>query len=97
MKQPTNSFAELRALTHLCRGEHATVRAIDGGRLMTQRMSMLGIRPGADLCVVQGPGTRGAVVLVGGARIALGRGVIEHIRVESRPAAEVPRRSAGRP
>jgi len=34
---------------------------------------------------VHGPGRRGAVLQVGGARIALGRGVIEQIRVEVSP------------
>ncbi|MEJ2686909.1 MAG: FeoA family protein [Gammaproteobacteria bacterium] len=73
----------LRALSALQSGESARVRAVDGGRSMAQRMSMLGIRRGVELRVVHGPGLRGAVVQVGGARIALGRGVIEQIRVEA--------------
>ena len=73
----------LRVLSALQPGESARVRAVDGGRSMAQRMSMLGIRRGVELRVVHGPGLRGAVVQVGGARIALGRGVIERIRVES--------------
>ena len=76
----------LRALSRLRRGDHARVRVIDGGRAMAQRMGMLGIRPGVDVHVVHGPDMRGAVLLVGGARIALGRGVIDCIRVEAHPA-----------
>lgn len=63
-------------------GRCARVVEINGGRAMTQRMLMLGIRRGTDLCIVHGPGGRGAVVRIGGARIALGRGVTEKIRVQ---------------
>lgn len=73
-------------LCHLPSGRCATVVDVAGGRAMTQRMLMLGIRRGTALCVVHGPGKRGAVVRVGGARIALGRSVIEQIRVQ--PDAE---------
>ena len=63
-------------------GDSARVRDVTGGRGMQQRMSMLGIRRGTDIRVVHGPGKRGAVLQVGGARIALGWGVIQRIEVE---------------
>lgn len=74
--------AEVISLAHLTPGQCAEVVEVDGGRAMTQRMLMLGIRRGTGLCVVQGPSKRGVVVRVGGARIALGRGVTEQIRVQ---------------
>ena len=79
--------AEVISLAHLTPGQCAEVVEVDGGRAMTQRMLMLGIRRGTGLCVVQGPSKRGVVVRVGGARIALGRGVTEQIRVQ--PSAQL--------
>ncbi len=76
--------SEIISLAQLTSGQCAEVVEVDGGRAMAQRMLMLGIRRGTGLCVVQGPSSRGAVVRVGGARIALGRGVTEHIRVQPR-------------
>lgn len=75
-------------LSNVLPGSTATVVAVDGGRAMTQRMLMLGIRRGTQLYVLHGPGGRGAVVRVGGARIALGRGVTEHIRVQPVQSAQ---------
>ena len=76
------------ALCAVAPGACAVVQEVGGGRAMMQRMLMLGIRRGAQLRLLHGPGVRGAVVGVGGARIALGRDVIEHIRVQaSQPAA----------
>ena len=74
--------APIVSLSNVPPGSTATVVAVDGGRAMTQRMLMLGIRRGTQLYVLHGPGSRGAVVRVGGARIALGRGVTERIRVQ---------------
>jgi ferrous iron transport protein A len=76
-----NRVSEVLSLAQLPHGRCAKVVEIDGGRQMVQRMVMLGIRRGVPLCVVHGPGARGAVVQVGGARIALGRGVTDKIRV----------------
>ncbi len=71
------------ALCAVAPGTCACVQEVGGGRAMVQRMLMLGIRRGAQLRLLHGPGARGAVVGVGGARIALGRDVIEHIRVQA--------------
>ena len=62
-------------------GDHARVLEITGGKIMQQRLGMLGIRRDTLVRVVHGPGKRGAVLQVGGARVALGWGVIQRIRV----------------
>ncbi len=71
----------LLRLADLKPGESAYIGRIAGGRMVTQRLAMLGIRPGVLVNLLHGPGTRGAVLRVGGARVALGRGVIEKILV----------------
>lgn len=58
----------------------ATVDTIDDAHL-AQRMLMLGIRSGTSLRVLHGPSARGAVVLVGGSRLALGKEAADLIRV----------------
>lgn len=88
MNHSGGDVGAVRALSALRSGERARVCSIDGGRFMAQRMGMLGIRRGVDVRVVHGPGPRGAVVQVGGARIALGRGVIEQIHVELHAALD---------
>lgn len=82
------------ALSAVAPGGCAVVHEVGGGRPMMQRMLMLGIRRGTALRLLHGPGARGAVVAVGGARIALGRDVIEHIRVQPGPAAPAARPDA---
>ncbi|ACH84355.1 MULTISPECIES: FeoA family protein [Acidithiobacillus] len=62
-------------------GDHARVLEITGGKIMQQRLGMLGIRRDTLVRVVHGPGKRGAVLQVGGARVALGWGVIQRVRV----------------
>ena len=78
------------ALSAVAPGGCAVVHEVCGGRPMVQRMLMLGIRRGTALRLLHGPDARGAVVGVGGARIALGRDVIEHIRVHSGQAGPAP-------
>jgi ferrous iron transport protein A len=69
------------SLASVAPGDSAQVSRIEGGRAVTQRLAMLGIRPGVVVNLLHGPGRRGAVLRVGGARVALGRGVIERITV----------------
>ena len=45
------------------------------------RLALLGIRPGAELRLLQAPGPRGAVLGVGTARIALGRELVRRLQV----------------
>lgn len=73
---------ELHELGRLSPNACGHVRAIKGGKFVTRRLAMLGIRPGVALKLVHGPGLHGVVVMAGGARIALGHGVIEHVLVE---------------
>lgn len=84
VKETTN----LTSVSQLKTGQSARVRSIDGDRHTSQRISVLGIRPGVDLRVVHGPGSRGAVVQVGGARIALDQNVTQIIWVEPTTATE---------
>ncbi|HKI58572.1 MAG TPA: FeoA family protein [Trueperaceae bacterium] len=69
------------SIADLERGATARVTRIAGSRSVSQRMRMLGIRPGVDVRVLHGPDRRGAVLGVGGARIALGRAVLSTVRV----------------
>lgn len=70
------------SLAHLAPGQDATVMTVENSE-MAQRMLMLGIRRGTTLQIVHGPGARGAVVRVGGARLALGREVLAAIQVQT--------------
>ena len=83
MTEPVSTASpDLHELAKLPPKAWAFVRVINGGKFVTRRLAMLGIRPGVKLHLVHGPGLHGVVVMAGGARIALGRGVIEHILVE---------------
>ncbi len=62
-------------------GNQAVIFKINGSSQQIQRIQMLGLRKGVPIKVVHGPGRRGAVVQSGGARIALGREIIEQIEV----------------
>ena len=69
------------SVASLMPGDQAEIAYVAGGRMMMQRLAMLGIRTGVKIQLLHGPGRRGAVLRVGGTRVALGRGVIEHIMV----------------
>jgi len=84
----TRATPDATALSSLRRGERARVARIEGSASLTQRLRMFGIRPGIDVVVLHGPNGRGAVLQVGGGRVALGRTVVERIMVASRYAAE---------
>lgn len=75
-------------LSGLATGQSAHVSHVAGGRMMVQRLAMLGIRPGVLITLLHGPGRRGAVLRLGGTRVALGRGVIDAIMVT--PQVRVP-------
>ncbi|MBU1175255.1 MAG: ferrous iron transport protein A [Alphaproteobacteria bacterium] len=81
MYERRDDFLDPFSLVGLRTGESAHVSEVAGGRAMVQRLAMLGIRPGVLVTLLHGPGRRGAVLRVGGARVALGRGVIEHIKI----------------
>lgn len=81
MNNNSGEVSIAQSIASLMPGDCAEISYLAGGRMMTQRLAMLGIRPGVKVCVLHGPGRRGAVLRVGGARVALGRGVIENIMV----------------
>lgn len=70
------------SVADLGRGATARVTRIAGGASLSQRIRMVGIRPGVDVRVLHGPDRRGVVLRVGGTRIALGRAVIHAVLVE---------------
>ena len=73
------------SVEQLSLGTTAHICQLHGDRRMIQRMNMLGIRRGSAITIVHGPGKRGAVLKVGGARIALGPEVIKQIEVTVTP------------
>lgn len=85
----STTLPELLELARLSPKSQAHVRAIKGGKFVARRLAMLGVRPGLKLQLVHGPCLQGVVVMAGGARIALGHGVIEHILVEKVAEASI--------
>lgn len=82
MNEQIDQSVEWTVLSELRTHERVRVQGIDGrDPSMARRLGMLGIRPGVEIQILHGPGVRGAVVRVGGARVALGRQVIEHIQI----------------
>ncbi len=57
-------------------GCHATTPAA-----LARRLGLLGLRPGAELRVLQGPDARGAVLAVGTARLALSLDLVRQLQV----------------
>ncbi|MFM2484214.1 FeoA family protein [Celerinatantimonas yamalensis] len=82
MNQLNNLPLSVR-VSQLQLGHQATIIQIHGSSRDIQRMNMLGLRKGISLTVVHGPGRRGAVVKVGGARIALSQEIIDQIEVST--------------
>ena len=71
-------------LSDLKDGASARVEAVLGGQALLKRLSAMGIMPGAHLVKESGHGP--VVVLVRGARLALGRGMASKIILK--PAAK---------
>lgn len=82
MKQAISS-QDSTQLHQLTLGNQATIVRIKGDINDIQRMSMLGIRKGTQFKIVHGPGHRGAVIQVGGTRIALGKEMFEQLEIKS--------------
>ncbi len=90
MKKNSGEVGIAQSVASLSQGDCAEVGFVGGGKAMIQRLAMLGIRPGVKICVLHGPGGRGAVLRVGGTRVALGRGVIEMILVNPEIRTRLP-------
>ncbi len=69
-------------LSMLSRGEPARVAYIDGGHLVRKRLADIGIIPGKMVEVAHGWGGGPRVVIVDGAKIVLGRGMLHKVIVE---------------
>jgi len=69
-------------LAELTTGEHATVISFTAGRALINRMASLGITPGAEVDMTQNYGRGPLIVVVRGARVALGRGEAAQIFVK---------------
>ena len=61
--------------------QRGTITDLSGGRGLLSRMATLGFTPGAEVTMVQNFGRGPLIVLVRGARVALGRGEAGKVRV----------------
>ncbi len=68
-------------LDHAARAARVRVVGVSGGRRLVHRLAALGVVPGVVLTVVRPSGP--ALIMVGGARIAVGRPAAEAIEVEA--------------
>jgi ferrous iron transport protein A len=62
-------------------GERAVVAAFQGGHGLVSRLTSLGFTPGVEVTMMQNYGHGPLIVLVRGARVALGRGEAQKITV----------------
>lgn len=67
-------MGETKELIQMKPGEHGVVREIHGDRELTQRMMVLGLRPGSRLVVLNNPRNGPLLLQVGDTRLAIGRG-----------------------
>jgi ferrous iron transport protein A len=63
------------------RSERVRVVGVSGGRRLVHRLAALGVVPGVVLTVIRPSGP--ALIMVGGARIAVGRTAAQAIEVET--------------
>jgi ferrous iron transport protein A len=68
-------------LDNAARAERVRVVGVSGGRRLVHRLAALGVVPGVVLTVVRPSGP--ALIMVGGARIAVGRAAAQAIEVEA--------------
>ncbi len=69
-------------LSDLPTGTKAVICCLGGGKWLSARAAALGFTPGAEVTVLQNYGHGPVIVMVRGARIALGRGEARKIQVE---------------
>ena len=72
------------SLAKLAPQEEGTMVELEGGTHFVSRMATLGFTPGAPLTMVQNFGHGPLIVLIRDARIALGRGEADRIRVRKK-------------
>ena len=79
------------SLVEMATDRHGTVLAVEGGRALTARLDVMGIRPGVTLVKVSGSYLRGPVtVRLGNARLAIGFGMASKVVVGLKEEAEEP-------
>lgn len=69
-------------LSSLSAGAAGIAYRIDGGREFSRRLAALGLTQGAEVTVLQNHGRGPVLVLVRGARLALGRGEASRVLIE---------------
>lgn len=70
------------SLAELPANDHAKILCFTGGHSMINRLAALGFTPGAKIDMAQNYGHGPLIVMVRGARVALGRGEASKIIVE---------------
>lgn len=70
------------SLSEMTTGDDATILAIQGGRMVNNRLASLGFTPGVQVNVTQNYGRGPLIVTVRGTRVAIGRGEAAKIIVE---------------
>jgi ferrous iron transport protein A len=70
------------SLSELLVDEQATIRSFSIGRAESNRLASLGFTPGAQVDMTQNYGRGPLIVMVRGARVALGRGEAACIFIE---------------
>jgi ferrous iron transport protein A len=84
--EQTAAGVEGLTLADLDRNERARVLGLSCGRQAANRLVSLGFTPGAEVGMTQNYGHGPIIVLVRGARVALGRREARHIQVERNTA-----------
>jgi ferrous iron transport protein A len=70
-----------RSLSEIEEGVSVTVVGIQGGRGIRNRLTEMGLLPGAEITVLRNGGRGPFVICVKNSRMALGRGVADKIMV----------------
>jgi len=62
-------------------GEHLTICAMHGGHRYRRKLMDMGLRPGVNIDVLRSGGQGPVLILTGGTRLGIGRGMAEKIEV----------------
>jgi len=76
---------DARHLSEVRCGETVRIAGVDHGHALRMRLVSLGLAPGTAVRVVQRNPVGPCIVAVRGARVALGHGMLNRIRVEAVP------------
>ncbi len=81
-QRTTPGSGDLKPLGNLSAGMRGIVRQLRGGEDFASRAAALGFTIGVEATVTQNYGQGPIIVMVGGARVALGRGEAAKIQVQ---------------